>query len=61
MSSQDLDKKRFSEDDNTPVNILSMQLGQINSQNENKKASSFVGQGFSDRLPGAQDFGIKAN
>lgn len=61
--SQDLDKKRFSEDENnnTPVNLLSIQLGLINNQNENKKASSFVGQGFSDSLPFSQDFNRRAH
>ena len=39
---------------NTPKNLLSMQLGVIN-QGESKKASSFVGQGFSDAIPVTHD------
>ena len=59
--SQELDKKRFSEDNHTPVNSLSMQLLGVINQSENKKASSFVGQGFSDALPVPDSSKKKAN
>ena len=54
--SQDLDKKNFAEDNLSSNGSPSLGLSNALNQKQNKKASSFVGGGFTDALPGAEDF-----
>ena len=59
--SQDLDKKNFAEDNVSSNDSPSLVLTNALNNKQNKKASSFVGQGFTDALPGAEDFRKDSN
>lgn len=59
-----LDRRPFAEESDSPAAAnLSMSLSNMGNGNNmlNKKAASFVGQGFSDALPDSDDYKKKAS